>query len=376
MNSIKQFKQKKKVIAIIMLFIILLSNISTVFAANQTITGTGSETFMARQYASKIKTTVENDENGIIARRLIRRKGEKWSFGDGDGILVFCAQQGVHYKTGTDYEGSYYPPTSDQLKRAAKIAYFGWYQERGTYGSDGNFADPTALKQYAFTQQMIWEELGYDCGTFVEPAIQSEYETFKNEVNSKKNKMTQRPSFDNTTINLKIGETKQVTDTNEVLADYETIDVTENNIRIQHNKGENFMTFTVNENCTIESYKILDDTFMNWGMIKSGTENKSSTVYIEFASDVQDQIYSLNYNDPVTLRVNLAIEALGGLTLKKQGENGESLNGAKFLITGPNDYNKEVTVNGSITLEGLKQGTYHIKEIQAPKRICTRHHSL
>lgn len=133
MEKIKKFYLNKRIVAIILLLITLFSNISPVLAANQTITGTGSETFMARQYATKMRTTVEPDENGIIARRLIRRKGEKWSFNDGDGILVFCAQQGVHYKTGTDYEGSYYPPTTDQLRRAAKIAYFGWYQDRGTY---------------------------------------------------------------------------------------------------------------------------------------------------------------------------------------------------------------------------------------------------
>ncbi len=43
------------------------------------------------------------------------------------------------------------------------------------------------------------------------------------------------------------------------------------------------------------------------------------------------------------------------------------ISGAVFNITGPDGYNKDVTVtNGKITLEKLKKGTYTIKEISAP----------
>ena len=43
------------------------------------------------------------------------------------------------------------------------------------------------------------------------------------------------------------------------------------------------------------------------------------------------------------------------------------ISGAVFNVSGPNGYNKDVTVtNGKITLEKLKKGTYTIKEISAP----------
>lgn len=363
-------KKIKKILTAILLSIILFSNIQpVVLAANETLSGSGSGRFMARQYATKIKTTDSgsNTENGIIARRLILRD-EGWNFSNGDGIIVFCAQNGVPFATGQDYNGNYSAPSSSELRKAGKIAYFGWYQKHGTYGSNG-VLETEPLKDYAYTQQYIWESLGQSHGTFVNPTNQSEYEQYKNEIENKIQKMTQRPSFDATAITVEIGETKTLEDTNGVLADYNTIDVTRDNIRFEHNKGENTLKITVNENCTVESFNFTDALAQEVGLIKDGTENKDTTVYIGFVEGTQDQLYSLNYNDPVTLAFGLTINALGGLTLKKQGENGEPLNGAKFLITGPDGYSQEVTVNGEITLDGLKSRIVSYKRIISSKTV-------
>ena len=93
--------KKKKILAMIVLFFTLFNIIQpTIFAANQTISGSGNDRFMARQYATRLKTTDEgsNTNNGIIARRLIRRN-ENWNFSNGDGILVFCAQNKTPFAT-------------------------------------------------------------------------------------------------------------------------------------------------------------------------------------------------------------------------------------------------------------------------------------
>lgn len=267
---------------------------------------------------------------------------------------------------GTNYEGSYYAPTTTQLRQAGKVAYFGWYQEKGLTGSDGLLYD-NDLKQYAFTQQMIWETIGQSSGRFVDDDIQNEYIAFRNEVNQKMTRMQTRPSFDATTVTIRTGETTTLTDSNGVLADYKTIDVTEQGIRITHNKGENTMQIQVNEECTLENYVITDDMFKNWGMIKEGTENKNTTVYIEFADGVQDQLYSLNYNDPTAMRLNLAVEAKGKLEITKLDSNGTLVDGAVFKITSADGYNNTVTVtNGRIVVEDLKAGIYTIKELTAP----------
>ena len=361
-------KIKNKVIAIFLLIITLTGIIQpVVLGANQDISGTGNDQFIARQYATNYQTTDEStqDAEGIIARRMIP-KSKNWSFNNADGILVFCAEHGVSFKTGQYYEGSYGKPSTETIRQAGRVAYCGWYQSRGKYGANGNI-DSEAKKQYAFTQQMIWEALGQSSATFLDSDVQKEYVQFKNEVNNKLKKIQMRPSFNGTTINLKVGETTTLTDTNSVLSEYSDLNKTVNGITITHTHGENTMKIAVSNECTLTNYSIPYDTFKEWGFVKEETKDKDTTVYIQFGTGIQDQIYSLNYNDPVALTINLSIESLGGLVLKKQGENGESLNGAKFLITGPNDYNEEVTINGSVTLEGLEQGTYHIKEIQAPE---------
>ncbi len=266
---------------------------------------------------------------------------------------------------GTNYDGSYYVPTTSELRQAGKVAYFGWYQERGMYGSDGYLLDD-ALKQYAFTQQMIWEVIGQSSGRFIDDNIQNEYIAFRNDVNSKMKRMQQRPSFDGTTVTLRTGETT-LTDSNGVLADYKSIDVTEQGIRITHNKGENTMQIQVSEDCTIENYIITDNMFKNWGLIKEGTENKDTTVYLEFANGVQDQLYSLNYNDPVSMRLNLSVESNGGLEITKLDSNGTLIDGAIFRITNSEGYDNTVTVtNGEIVIQDLKAGIYTIKEVSAP----------
>ena len=179
--------------------------------------------------------------------------------------------------------------------------------------------------------------------------------------------MSKRVSFDGTTNTLKTGETTILTDTNNVLADYNSVDVTKNGIRFIHNKGENTMTIIVEENCTLENYKFTESIAKEIGLIKAGTEDKSTTAYIEFANGVQDQLYSLNYNDPVTLSFELAIEAKGKLELKKLDSNGTLVSGAVFTVSNNNGFSKDVTVtNGIIEIDDLKPGVYTIREKTAP----------
>ena len=102
-------------------------------------------------------------------------------------------------------------------------------------------------------------------------------------------------------------------------------------------------------------------------MIKNGTEDNDTMVYFEFAAGVQNQLYCMSYNDPVTLNFSLAIETFGKLELQKLNTNGDLVNGAIFNVTGPNGYNQDITVtNGKITIDKLRKGIYTITEKSAP----------
>lgn len=146
----KTININKKIIAIVLLLITLITNISPVLAAS------GSGSFVGGQYASNMLTTDHAaGSTGILIRRLI-------NYSTGEKYTVFCAEHGVDFKTGTIYNGNYYTPTNATIKKACKIAYFGWYKDNGGYVVDGGIlADSMKwVKQaYCFTQQYIWETL-------------------------------------------------------------------------------------------------------------------------------------------------------------------------------------------------------------------------
>ena len=346
--------KSKRIIAFFLLMITLLSTIQPVFAAS----GTGK--WVGGQFASYIKTTDNaNTQYGVLLRRLI-------NYSTNEQRTVFCAEHGVDFDTGTVYNGKYYTPVDSKLRKACKVAYLGWYKQQGNYVVDGGTSS-ALKKQYVLTQQLIWETLGQSNATFIDSGIQAEYVSFKNNIENQIAQMDRRPSFDGTTITIQAGESKTLNDSNGVLSAYPSLDRTTNGIRVQHSSGSNSMTISVDENTNLENYVITDAEFKSWGMIKDGTQDHDSMVFFEFASGVQNQLYSMAYNDPITLAVGLNIETFGKLELSKLNTNGDLVNGAVFKVRGPNDYNKDVTVtNGKITIEKLKKGTYTINEISVP----------
>lgn len=277
-----------------MLILMLFSVAQPVFAAS------GSGKWVGGQFASYIKTTDNaNSQYGVLLRRLI-------NYTTGEQRTVFCAEHGIDFDTGVVYSGEYYTPTNSTLRKACKIAYLGWYKQHGDYVINGGTSDANK-KQYVLTQQFIWETLGQSSATFIDSDIQAEYVRFKSNIENQISQIQARPSFNGTTIKTTAGESKTITDTNGVLSSYKSLDKTENGIRYQHTAGNNNMTITVNENVETENIRISDSTFQSWGMIKEGTEDNDTTVFFEFPSGTQDQLYAMQYNDPVTLNLALKI---------------------------------------------------------------------
>jgi len=352
-------KKLRKILAAIALVVVLVSFAEPTFA----FSSTGSDKWVAGQYDSGIKTTDSSSKTGVIIRRLT-------NYTTKEKITVFCAEFGVDSSTGDIENAQHIIPTDPAMKTACKIAYFGWYSRYGEYAVDGGILTEgfkQVKKDYVFTQQMIWEVLGQSNATFIDSNIQNQYILFKNQINSNIENMQKKPSFSGTTIILDLGNTITLTDTNGVLASYTSLDKTIEGIRIVHNKGENTMTITVNNNCTLENYTISEETMKSWGFIKEESKDNDTTIFFSFKDGVQDQLYSMHYNDPVTMSMNLQINLFGKLELNKLDGNGKLIDGAIFQINGPENFSKEVTVaNGKITLDNLKRGTYTIKEKIAP----------
>lgn len=214
---------------------------------------------------------------------------------------------------------------------------------------------------------------GQSNATFVNSSVQNEYEDFKRTIESQIAEIKRRPSFDGTTITIQAGDTKELNDTNGVLANYATIDVTENGIRVRHNNGENSMYISVDENTTLESYTITDSKFKSWGMVKLDSLDNDTTIYFTFDGGAQSQLYSMDYNDPIAMSVSMNIELYGKIELTKLDTEHNLIDGAVYNVSGEN-YNQDVVVsNGKIVIDKVKKGTFKIYEKSAPERIFKRY---
>lgn len=361
-----KIKKLKKVIAIIFIVILLIGNLEPIFAVSSS--GTGK--WVSGQWDSNIYTTDNKTSVGMLLRRLV-------NYTTGERITVFCAEHGINSPTGTIETATHSIPTNANVKRACKVAYFGWYNKYGNYVIDGGIlagSQRSQLLDYVFTQQMIWETLGQSNATFTDASIQSQYVSFKNTVNSQINRMERLPSFCSSTITIDVGQTKTITDTNGVFSDYVTFDRTIDNIRIRHTKGENTLHITVDNNCTRETLVISEATMSSWGIIKEETQNNDTTVFFTFRTGVQDQLYALQYNDPVTMLLDLKINTFGKLEISKKDSKGNFVPNTSFKISYNQDMSNPIgtyttNANGKVTIDKLQMGTIYIQEIGVPEHL-------
>lgn len=371
-------KSMKKMIA-------LIGAIITIFGlAQPVLASSGTGTFTGGQYGSRIYSTDNADSKyGFLIRKLINTNTKKQ-------YTVFCAEHNSSFKTGLKYNGEYYTPTDETMKRACKIAYLGWYSKYGDYVVDDSIMNDDmygARLDYVFVQQYLWETIGQSNATFIDGGIQAQYEEFKNNINNQINNMKKSPSFTGTQLTMNAGEIKVITDENNVLKDYYSIDKTIDGIRIQHSQGENTLTITVDTNIELEEYTITEQTFKELGLIKTGTEDYDSTIYFAFEEGVQNQLYALQWNEPVATSLSLKINNLGNVKINKTINyrkdidksvlNSKNLSGIEFKLIAKEDIyknnellyknNQEVgkynlDTKGNLNIEKLPIGKYELQE--------------
>lgn len=361
---LKEKSKMRKLLAIMYIIITLFGTIQPIFAVSSS--GTGK--WVSGQWDSGIYTTDNKTSVGMLIRRLV-------NYTTGEKLTVFCCEHGVDSPTGEIHNGTHTKPTDEKLKQACRIAYFGWYNKYGNYAVDGGImADNNRKMDYVYTQQMIWEALEQSSATFRDSSIQNSYVNFKNEVNSKINTMRRQPSFINDTITIEAGETKTISDSNNVLKDYVSFDKTVDGIRIAHTKGQNTLSITVDENCTRETYKISESTMKSWGIIKEESADKDTTVYFVFKDGVQNQLYALDYNDPVGMLLDLKINLYGKLELAKKDNKGNYIPNTTFKISRNSDMSNPIGTyttgsNGKVIIDQLKRGTIYIQEVSVPEHL-------
>lgn len=102
-----------KILAILMLVIMLVGTVQPVFAVSST--GTGK--WVAGQWDSRIFTTENKNNVGMLLRRLV-------NYNTGEKITVFCGEHFINSPTGTIESATHSVPSDPAVKRACKVAYF------------------------------------------------------------------------------------------------------------------------------------------------------------------------------------------------------------------------------------------------------------
>lgn len=234
-----------------------------------------------------------------------------------DGNVAFCIEPGVPEGT-TMQQGSWENTgLSNSIKdRVLLLAYYG-YQYNGHQTQEYRAA----------TQALIWETIlggnthvsfsteRYGAGTPYNVDAQ------RNVINSLVAQHYTKPSFNGTTVTAQVGTSVTLTDTNNVLSNYEVY--ASNNANVSINGNQLTITPTEIGNVTLQ-------------FVKKQIYSRSYLIY--YGDGIQNMISGGNV-DPVYFSVNL--KALGGkveinkvdsatMTTIPQGE--ASLSGAKFNI--------------------------------------------
>ena len=182
-------------------------------------TASNSNEYTSRYVATDTYYYTTTHTNGIVAKQVYYNGSWKW---------VFCVEIGVLFPSGT-YEADFV--YSSEYDEAYKIAYIGFYKDYGDISDMDSY-----IKQYSFTQQYIWEVLyGDEAGTFTTSSVQSAYESWKEDLEEELENYDKSPSFNGTEIDIDYGETVTLTDSNKVLEDFSTFDITTEGINFKHN---------------------------------------------------------------------------------------------------------------------------------------------
>src|SRR5690606_20093601 len=114
---------------------------------------------------------------------------------------------------------------------------------------------------------------------------------------------------------------------------------------------------------------IAEFTGLEWGRTYKVVETKAPEGYDIGAVEPEEVTLAADYLTAVVYAKNPKI--LGSLTIKKvEAGTDTGLKGAKFMVTGPNNYERTDLItndDGVIELTGLETGEYTVTEVEAPE---------
>ena len=297
-------KIKNKIINGLMLLLIGISCVPTVNASTYNETFNDKSQWINGDYILKVKGSTRKYQQMTVITR------------NSDGSFVYCIEPGTPVSDGAVYPGQDF----DQ-------SYVGQMtQEQWSYG----YGNHTDIHWYTVTQYLIWQTVphGYDI-YFTDSLNGNRITKYTNEINELNRLVEEHnisPNITNDTIDMVIGDTVELTDSNNVLNKFEVVD-TDN---VSASISGNTLSITAND---------VGDGSVT---ISKRDKNYSHPAIIYYHPTSQDLMMRGAY-DPID--VNLKIEIVGGKVSVKKVDMDTGLGIAQ----------------GDATLDGAVYGIYDLE---------------
>lgn len=253
-----------------------------------------------------------------------------------DNEPVFCIEHSVVINGGSGFTPS--EMTSAEKERLSLIAYYG-YQ-----------LNPTS-DNYAITQHIIWQEYG---DTLISTQVPN-YEQRKAEILSKVDRHSTKPSFQDQTIELNVGESITLTDSANVLDNYKHLLENSANLKVEKNGNQLKLTATAESK---ESGKL------QYGIASAENIGQSFVYY----KPGEQKVVKFRLSNAGEMNVNIKVNLNGNVQIKKVDEDTEKAVPDTKMKAEYNGQTNELTTdeNGLANLTDLKAGTkVKISEVQA-----------
>ncbi|OTN94473.1 hypothetical protein A5804_002784 [Enterococcus faecium] len=228
-----------------------------------------------------------------------------------DGREAYCIEPGVPLNTGNNAGYVISETNSDRAVKASLVDYYGHYKQ------------PSLANKF-YTESLINEVMnGYT--TTIHSDIngqvsQAGYEAFKKDVMKKVNTFYTKPSFANSSITLKAGESKTLTDSKDVLSYYQVSDNKANvGYKIENNKLILTAKNDSKENGNIILKYVIDKNFQRPALV--------------YNSPFLQNVFSGGTKDPVSFEIKVDVLKNGKFQIKKiDKETGKAVPGTKFKL--------------------------------------------
>lgn len=282
-----------------------------------------------------------------------------WSFGGTswgeaglmtiNGSVVYCLQPSIEFA-----EGATYSPSEDfsslgiskeQKIRLSLLAYFAKQRAVQTGNKDW----------YAIGGNAVWKDIGQYTGWTVSPTFdtKSKIDDAVQQLYDDVERYHKLPSFNKTTVDIKVGQTVRLTDTQGVIGTFKVTASDGLQTKIEGNDLVVTATSDSAENAVIRFEKNISsaDTGVSL-MYSSGSAQKVGMFYVE---------------DPNSGYVEFDVEKYGSLKLAKKDEDGKSVPNTTFKVSYSSNMSSpigEYTTgsDGTVTINNLLPQTVYIQE--------------